>query len=104
MANKTLRYNINEPQRVTGIGGDKIVIFLGYCVACNRRVYGYEGDHYPDPRGHIKEDHCAAPLDPVDYDMTGPEIAMCWTCRNHGDSYRRAVALAKESWTPKAVS
>ena len=79
--------------------------FAGKCCVCGANTFQTQGEngHWqdPDPRGLVGDRHSSASLEAKDYDMTGEDVPVCWSCRDTVGSYRKALDIAKRSWTAK---
>jgi hypothetical protein len=93
-----MNYRTKKPQIVNDFGGEKTMIFIGYCQECTNTVYGYEGDEGPDPRGKIAPNHCASYLIASEYGMEGSDVVICYACADTRTRYDHAVKIAKQKW------
>jgi len=90
---------------IKDLGGEHVIIGMGSCGLCNRRLYGYEDCPYPDPRGALG-DNTASVFVSEDYNMEGPDVTVCWDCSNNNgaETYNLALSLAKNQWESKVQS
>lgn len=77
--------------------------YSGNCVVCSRLVVEIlddDGKTYvdPDPRGHIGIEYACACLVAADFDMVGPDVPMCYSCRQDRPTNEQGVEIAKLQW------
>jgi predicted RNA methylase len=66
------------------------VKFLGICPVLGSRLYDMPGFPFPDNAPDFME--------AANYDCEGPDFMVSWMATNDGDTYRKAVKLAKAFW------
>src|SRR5262245_50331830 len=88
---------------VKDLGGEHTVQVFENCVSCNLPTYGFNDDPYPDWRGMFG-DRTHSVFIASEYDMIGPDIAVCALCDNTREQHERGLKWAKEKWVEKVQS
>lgn len=74
-------------------GCDRIFRYKGACRGCGRKTWGAD-DGENDPRG-VLGDSATHALVATDYDMTGPDVALCAICADEEGPYSTVLDMAR---------
>ena len=83
-------------------GTDRVIRYKGRCKFCGRFTWGAD-DGENDPRG-VLGDHATHALVATDYDLVGPDVALCAICANEAMPYKAVLEIAQRSlWRAKPL-
>lgn len=74
-------------------GQDRVLRYYGACRGCGRYTWGAD-DGENDPRG-VLGDYATHALVASEYDMVGPDVALCAICANEYGPYKAVLDLAQ---------
>lgn len=80
-------------------GDDLVLRYVADCAVCGLPTWLFDGTDN-DVRGPLGQHSAAWSLDPGDSDYSEglPSVALCVTCADSQDTYKRGMALAQQFW------